>query len=101
MSLLRSPSPIDSACGNRYYGFRVDPFQTNRVWFQSRSKATHTGPLLGTLRAGLRSCGQRRILQFDEVCWDPTQAMERTMSSIQDGFLRLNLESSLDFTPLR
>merc|ERR1719463_581664 len=31
----------------QYYGFRVDPFQTNRVWFQSRSKATHTGPLLG------------------------------------------------------
>lgn len=30
-----------------YYGFRVDPFEPNRVWFTSRSTATHTGKLLG------------------------------------------------------
>ena len=30
-----------------YYGFRVDPFEPHRVWFHSRSTATHTGPLLG------------------------------------------------------
>ena len=31
----------------QYYGFRVDPFEPHRVWFHSRSTATHTGPLLG------------------------------------------------------
>ena len=30
-----------------YYGFRVDPFEPHRVWFTSRSTATHTGSLLG------------------------------------------------------
>jgi hypothetical protein len=27
----------------RYHGFRVDPFQPNRVWFNIRVVATHTG----------------------------------------------------------
>ena len=30
-----------------YYGFRVDPFEPHRVWFTSRSTATHTGALMG------------------------------------------------------
>lgn len=33
---------------NRYHAFRVDPFETNRVWFQTRAIATHTGPLMGS-----------------------------------------------------
>jgi len=32
---------------NNYHMFRVDPFETNRVWFQTRCVATHTGELLG------------------------------------------------------
>jgi len=31
----------------QYYGFHVDPFEPHRVWFMSRSTATHTGSLLG------------------------------------------------------
>ncbi|KAJ1616304.1 hypothetical protein T492DRAFT_1107531 [Pavlovales sp. CCMP2436] len=27
----------------QYHGFRVDPFEPNRVWFNIRVKATHTG----------------------------------------------------------
>ena len=32
---------------NQFHFIRVDPLQTNRVWWHSRAKATHTGPLLG------------------------------------------------------
>jgi hypothetical protein len=32
---------------NRYHFFRVDPFEPNRVWFQTRVLATNTGPLMG------------------------------------------------------
>jgi len=36
----------------QYYGFRVDPFEPHRVWFHSRSTATHTGPLMGKSPTG-------------------------------------------------
>ena len=32
---------------NRFYNIHVDPFEPNRVWWFTRAKATHTGPLLG------------------------------------------------------
>jgi len=32
---------------NRYHRFYVDPFEPNRVWFQTRCIATHTGELMG------------------------------------------------------
>lgn len=32
---------------NQFHGIRVDCFEPNRVWWFTRSKATHTGPLLG------------------------------------------------------
>lgn len=32
---------------NNYHRFYVDPFEPNRVWFQTRCFATHTGDLLG------------------------------------------------------
>mmetsp|Transcript_30396 Transcript_30396/g.52217 ORF Transcript_30396/g.52217 Transcript_30396/m.52217 type:complete len:269 (-) Transcript_30396:36-842(-) len=32
---------------NRYHAFRVDPFEPNRVWFQTRATATHSGSLMG------------------------------------------------------
>ena len=37
---------------NNYHAFRVDPFETNRVWFQTRATATHTGPLMGSAPTG-------------------------------------------------
>mmetsp|Transcript_8629 Transcript_8629/g.25966 ORF Transcript_8629/g.25966 Transcript_8629/m.25966 type:complete len:260 (+) Transcript_8629:212-991(+) len=39
---------------NNYHFFRVDPFETNRVWFQTRATATHTGPLMGSEATGKR-----------------------------------------------
>ena len=30
-----------------FHSFRVDPFEPNRVWFDTRFKGTHTGPLAG------------------------------------------------------
>jgi len=33
-----------------FYAFRVDPFETNRVWFDSRFKGTHTGPFAGSIK---------------------------------------------------
>lgn len=37
---------------NRYHRFYVDPFEPNRVWFQTRCYATHTGELLGKPATG-------------------------------------------------
>ena len=37
---------------NRYHAFRVDVFEPNRVWFQTRAKATHTGELMGASPTG-------------------------------------------------
>lgn len=34
-----------------YYGWHVDPFEPNRVWFVSRTKGTHTGTLAGSIKA--------------------------------------------------
>merc|ERR1712216_800106 len=34
-----------------YYLFRVDPYETNRVWFTSRTTGTHTGTLAGRFEA--------------------------------------------------
>jgi hypothetical protein len=39
---------------NNYHRFYVDPFEPNRVWFQTRCVATHTGPLLGGEPTGKR-----------------------------------------------
>lgn len=39
---------------NNYHMFRVDPFETNRVWFQTRCTATHTGELMGKPATGRR-----------------------------------------------
>merc|ERR1719282_195395 len=39
---------------NNYHAFRVDPFETNRVWFQTRAVATHKGPLMGSEATGKR-----------------------------------------------
>ena len=30
-----------------YYAFRIDPFEPNRVWFDTRFRGTNTGPLSG------------------------------------------------------
>ena len=51
-----------------YYGFRVDPFEPHRVWFTSRSTATHTGPLLGKPATGkkLTLPPQQFHLDFNE-----------------------------------
>ena len=32
---------------NNFHFIRVDPFEPNRVWWHTRARATHTGPLLG------------------------------------------------------
>ena len=37
---------------NNYHRFYVDPFEPNRVWFQTRCFATHTGPLVGQPATG-------------------------------------------------
>jgi len=37
---------------NNYHAFRVDPFEPNRVWFQTRVFATHTGALMGKAPTG-------------------------------------------------
>lgn len=37
---------------NNYHAFRVDPFEPNRVWFQTRCFATHTGELMGGAPTG-------------------------------------------------
>lgn len=37
---------------NNYHRFYVDPFEPNRVWFQTRCFATHTGELLGKPATG-------------------------------------------------
>ena len=34
-----------------YYEFRVDPWQTNRVWFTARSRGTNTGKFAGVIPA--------------------------------------------------
>ena len=39
---------------NNYHAFRVDPFEPNRVWFQTRCFATHTGPLMGSAATNRR-----------------------------------------------
>lgn len=39
---------------NNYHAFRVDPFETNRVWFQTRATATHTGSLMGKPPTGMK-----------------------------------------------
>ena len=36
---------------SNYHHFRVDPFETNRVWFQNRTTGTHTGKLAGRFEA--------------------------------------------------
>lgn len=36
---------------SQYYHFRVDPFETNRVWFTSRTVGTHDGKLAGRFEA--------------------------------------------------
>ena len=36
----------------KYHLFRVDPFDEGRVWFHSRSSATHTEPLMGKPATG-------------------------------------------------
>lgn len=37
---------------NQYHRFYVDPFEPNRVWFQTRCLATHTGDLFGKPSTG-------------------------------------------------
>ena len=34
---------------SQFHHFRVDPFETNRVWFQNRTIGTHTGVLAGRI----------------------------------------------------
>lgn len=36
---------------SNFYHFRVDPYETNRVWFTSRTTGTHTGTLAGRFEA--------------------------------------------------
>jgi len=43
-------SSVDIATGfpdfnPEFYGFRVDPFEGNRVWYTARGRGTNTGPL--------------------------------------------------------
>ena len=47
---LCSAGSVDVAGGfpgfqGEFYGFHVDPFDTNRVWYTSRGRGTNTGPL--------------------------------------------------------
>ena len=35
---------------SQFHHFRVDPFETNRVWFQNRTVGTHTGVLAGNIQ---------------------------------------------------
>jgi len=35
----------------RYYHFRVDPFEPNRVWCTTRNTGTNTGTFGGTIKA--------------------------------------------------
>lgn len=39
---------------SNYHLFRVDPFQPNRVWFHTRTRATHTGAFMGKEATGKR-----------------------------------------------
>lgn len=49
----------------QYYGFRVDPFEPSRVWFHSRSTATHTGPLLGKPPTGKKLTLPPQLFHLD------------------------------------
>mmetsp|Transcript_1259 Transcript_1259/g.1534 ORF Transcript_1259/g.1534 Transcript_1259/m.1534 type:complete len:253 (-) Transcript_1259:1282-2040(-) len=51
-----------------FFGFSVDPMQTNRVWFFSRSVASHTGAFAGVEATGkvLTLPPQTFHLDFDE-----------------------------------
>ena len=54
---------------NQFHFIRVDPFEHNRVWWHSRSKATHTGgPLLGKAATGkaLQLPPQANSFRFNE-----------------------------------
>jgi hypothetical protein len=53
---VKAVSGFDLAKGfpdmkSQFHHFRVDPFETNRVWFQNRTVGTHTGTLAGTIKA--------------------------------------------------
>jgi hypothetical protein len=39
---------------NNYHAFRVDPFEPNRVWYQTRPFGTHTGAMMGKEPTGRR-----------------------------------------------
>ena len=46
-----NPNPIPNPHPNPH---QVDPFETSRVWFQTRAVATHTGELMGSAPTGKR-----------------------------------------------
>lgn len=52
----------------RYHFFRVDPFEPNRVWFNSRTVATNTGKFLGKPPTGkaLTMPPQAQSMTFNE-----------------------------------
>lgn len=49
----------------QYYGFRVDPFDTHRVWFHSRSTATHSAPLMGKPATGKKLTLPPQLFHLD------------------------------------
>jgi len=54
LSALRSFNLLEAFpdMNGNYHFFRVDPFEPNRVWFQTRVTATHTGELMGKPATG-------------------------------------------------
>lgn len=50
---------------NRFFGFLVDPLQTNRVWFFSRVESTHKAPFMGAQPTGKKLILPPQCLHLD------------------------------------
>eukprot|EP00629_Pelagomonadales_sp_RCC1024_P003960 CAMPEP_0119260124 /NCGR_PEP_ID=MMETSP1329-20130426/659_1 /TAXON_ID=114041 /ORGANISM="Genus nov. species nov., Strain RCC1024" /LENGTH=273 /DNA_ID=CAMNT_0007259541 /DNA_START=74 /DNA_END=893 /DNA_ORIENTATION=- len=49
----------------RYHLFRVDPLQTNRVWFHTRTNAVHTGDFMGKAPTGKEVINPPQCMHMD------------------------------------
>lgn len=50
---------------SNFFGFLVDPLQTNRVWFYSREEATHKAPFMGAQPTGKKIVLPPQCLHID------------------------------------
>ncbi|GAX15955.1 hypothetical protein FisN_22Hh195 [Fistulifera solaris] len=50
---------------NQFFGFLVDPLQTNRVWFFSRVESVHKAPFMGVEATGKKLILPPQVLHMD------------------------------------